>query len=153
MKERLPIWLQAAAMLLLSLVFMAILGWVWWQDEINRDGRGRVINAAHDILYPTLPLAIIFLGVRFFGRLVRERIANWSSIIGWFAMVFLVPVVLVLLVAQKVQVNRGACLPCPLSPLVVWNSFVELPCPSNLTSSASLPVAPLGQDGDARKSH
>ncbi|MSQ95541.1 MAG: hypothetical protein EXR98_13415 [Gemmataceae bacterium] len=93
MKERLPIWFQALALILLSGVFMASVSWVWKQDKAHPQGRtGAIINSAHEIIYLAMPVPLVYLGLRFLLRLVRDENANPVSVIlGFISLVFVLP--------------------------------------------------------------
>jgi hypothetical protein len=69
MKERMPIWLQAMALGLLSCAFMVTLCFVWRQEQTLPIPWGYVLeDATYNILYFAMPVPIIFLGARFFCR-------------------------------------------------------------------------------------
>ena len=64
MKERLPIWFQAAGLSLVSSIFLATFCWVWWLEEtaLNNSCKYGIEDATKNILYRWMPAAILWLG-------------------------------------------------------------------------------------------
>jgi hypothetical protein len=79
MTERLPIWLQFAAILCLVAVWIAVLRWVGIPPRgVIEIGRWRWGVAA--VLYSYVPLAMLFLAVRFSWRFaIRPKIAQTQA--------------------------------------------------------------------------
>ena len=106
-QERLPIWFQAAAVLLLCGVYAIVLSWIW---ELDRDDPNRrAMHYAHDCLMLQMPLLLLYLAVRLIGQGVSTYCkAPWpSNLFRGFAALIAVMFLLVTLFAPPVQHLRG----------------------------------------------
>jgi hypothetical protein len=98
MKERLPIWFQALALMLLSIAFMGTYFWVWMQVQGGFDHRLKygIEDATYNTLYLFMTVPIVMLGARFAWRLIRIDDENVlpAVLFGWLAIVFVLPALL-----------------------------------------------------------
>ncbi len=93
MKERLPIWFQALAIALLSGIFVGTHGWVSRQKQTTLKVHYGIEIAANPTLDMYMPVAILYLGVRFFWRFahLRGKGTPVEAIFCWLVFVFLFP--------------------------------------------------------------
>jgi hypothetical protein len=93
MSEKLPIWFQALAIILLSCVFVVTLRWVWWQERTSRDMIDVVER--HEILQLGIPVPIIFLGARFFCQVCfKQKMKAAEAVLSFLALASVVPALL-----------------------------------------------------------
>jgi hypothetical protein len=98
MKEKLPIWLQAFSVILLSVAHLLAVAWVWGQEQAEPTNTARygIEAATRGTLYLAIPALILFLGVRLLVHVLlalslKARLARREMILYCLAVVFLVP--------------------------------------------------------------
>ncbi|MCI0640768.1 MAG: hypothetical protein L0Y72_00215 [Gemmataceae bacterium] len=107
MKEKLPLWFQALAIVALCCLWIGTIAWVLRIDQqvsdIHGRYRNRVEDAASTILYGLMPVPILVLGARFFWRFRANKrktlganlfymlvvlcmlLASCAFVLNWFA--------------------------------------------------------------------
>jgi hypothetical protein len=88
MKEKMPLWFQAAALACLRTVWVATIAWVAQQEQSlqrHLQRRGYFESATSMPLYVWMPLYIVFLGARFIWRFARaeERKSFVGTALYW----------------------------------------------------------------------
>jgi ABC-type uncharacterized transport system YnjBCD permease subunit len=86
MTEKLPLWCQAITLAALSIVLLATIRWV-----DNGFAADRAWRVAADTVCLYMPALNLFLGARFLWSLLRERHRDWETVVGWVAILFLLP--------------------------------------------------------------
>jgi len=100
MFAKLPVCSLATAMIFVCSTHLASIWWVTRQEDNA--------NAAHWYIYQAMPIPIIYLGVRLFWRLIRERSDDaYSIVIGWFGLLFVLPTIHAFVFQPAVQSLRG----------------------------------------------
>ncbi len=95
--KSLPIWLQAMAVMLIAGVFLATAVWACWQVEHAIGGDPNRWNRffrdpTFDYLCLAIPMAVIWLGVRFLWQMVNVEERGWNElIVCLMVIVFLLP--------------------------------------------------------------
>ena|ERR1043166_2862 len=96
MKERMPIWVQALALMLLCGVYFFTIAWALREEELGAD---KFYSVNQDILHWYMPIPILVLGIRFIWHVFGlDREKRWEALLCSFAMLLLLPVLISMVV-------------------------------------------------------